>query len=324
LPPVYDVLQTDETPTAAAAAKAVSDAPRSTPAFVEPILDELDAADHWSYSTDSEAASEPTAWASLALRAHGRNGSADRAARWLADSQAADGTVGITRLQAAPHWPTALAVLAWCAASKGSSRPFAQNIARATRWIDSIGGKPSEQSEDLGHDTTLIGWPWVEGTHSWGEPTAFSVLALKATGQHDHPRTREAVRLLIDRLLPEGGANYGNTFVLGQKLRPHLEPTGVVLAALAGEEDPSGRLEKTITYAETNIGPNTTAASLAFVLMGLAAHGKLPAQSNAWLAGAAEATRRRVGYQGRLPLIVIAAAGERSPIVTLPKEGKAQ
>ena len=33
-------------------------------------------------------------------------------------------------------------------------------------------------------------------------------------------RTREGVRLLRDRLLPDGGCNYGNTTVLGQTLSP--------------------------------------------------------------------------------------------------------
>ncbi|HEX3869265.1 MAG TPA: hypothetical protein VHV77_02390, partial [Pirellulales bacterium] len=295
----------------------------SSLAFLEPILDELDSAKDWSYSTGSEPAAEPTAWASLALRAHGRDASADRAARWLAELQAADGTVGISRTQREPHWPTSLAVLAWCAAAKESSTPFAENIARATRWIDNITGKPAPRTEDLGHDTTLIGWPWVENTHSWAEPTAFSVLALKAAGQRDHPRTREAIGLLIDRLLPEGGANYGNTYVLGQLLRPHLEPTGVVLAALVDEEDDSSRIQKSLDYASAAIGPSTTAVSLAFVLMGLAAHDRTPADAEKWLAGATEVTRRLVGYQGRLPLIALAAAGDRSPVIELTRKRKA-
>ena len=45
----------------------------------------------------------------------------------------------------------------------------------------------SSANEQLGHDSTLIGWPWVEGTHSWIEPTAWAVLALKSVGTESAP-----------------------------------------------------------------------------------------------------------------------------------------
>ena len=96
----------------------------------------------------------------------------------------------------------------------------------------------------VGHDTTLQGWPWVVGTHSWVEPTAINVLALRSAGQAGHPRCREAVKLLLDRQLPEGGWNYGNTTVLGHVLRPQVQPTGLALAALAGETDVRSKVQR--------------------------------------------------------------------------------
>ncbi len=289
--------------------------------WTDDILDEVATANAWSYSTGSEPATEPTAWAALALRAYGRDDAADRATQWLADHQAKDGTLGINLSQPDPHWPTSLAVLAWSAAEKDDRTPYAENIARALKWLDSVEGVPSPLSGDLGHDSTLIGWPWVESTHSWIEPTAFSVLALKAAGKAEHPRTREAVRLLIDRLLPEGGANYGNTYVLGQLLRPHLDPTGLVLMALAGEKDPSGRLEKTLAFAANSIGPQTTAMSLAMGVMGLAAHGREVQQMDKLLEAAAGTTRLLMGYQMRWTLLALAALGENCPLITLPRQG---
>ena len=291
--------------------------------WTDDILDELAAADAWSYSTGSEPATAPTAWAALALRAYGRDEAADRATQWLVDHQANDGTLGINLSQPDPHWPTSLAVLAWSSAKKDDQTP-SKNIARALEWLDSVEGVPSPLSGDLGHDSTLIGWPWVESTHSWIEPTAFSVIALKAAGKADHPRTREAVRLLIDRQLPEGGANYGNTYVRGQPLRPHLDPTGVVLMALAGEYDPSGRMEKTLAFAAESIGPQTTAMSLAMGVMGLAAHGREVKQSDKLLEAAAMTTRRLMGYQMRQTLLTLAALGEKCPLVTLPRKGTAR
>jgi len=54
-----------------------------------------------------------------------------------------------------------------------------------------------------------------------------------------HPRADEAVQLMLDRILPGGGCNYGNTIVLDQLLRPHIQPTGIVLLALAGDANRS-------------------------------------------------------------------------------------
>ncbi|HEX4128648.1 MAG TPA: hypothetical protein VHZ24_01310 [Pirellulales bacterium] len=290
--------------------------------WIDTTIDELAAAEAWSYRAGATPATEPTALAALTLGVHGRTEAAERASRWLVEYQNVDGSLGINADQDAPHWPTSLAVLAWCAAdaaANGSPR-YSENIARATRWIDSVGGKPAERTADLGHDTTLIGWPWVEGTHSWMEPTAWCVLALKASGQGEHPRTREAVRLLIDRLLPEGGANYGNTWVLGQLLRPHLEPTGVALLALAGEEDQDGRIAKSRAWLASGLGPTTTAASLAYGLMGLAASDEVPRQADRWLADAAVQTRTLVGYQPRLTLLTLAALGAECPLITLPRQ----
>jgi hypothetical protein len=218
--------------------------------------------------------------------------------------------------------------LAWCALDpEHARRPYPlpaddqTPTARAIRWLLSISGEASARNVDLGHDTTIKGWPWVEGTHSWIEPTAFSLLALKATGQRAHPRAVEAVRLLVDRILPEGGSNYGNTSVLGQLLRPHLEPTGVTLLALAGEKDEDGRIERSLDFARGAVGPETTAQSLGYGLMGLAAHGRLPKAPDAWLAQAAERTRRLATSWPRLSLLALAALGESCPLIRFSREG---
>jgi hypothetical protein len=144
----------------------------------------------------------------------------------------------------------------------------------------------------MGHDTMLIGWPWVDGTHSWLEPTAFAVLALKSAGHKDHPRTREAVRLIIDRMLPDGGANYGNTIVLGQPLLPHVQPTGLAMLALAGENLPDPRIGKSLDYLQRSIEPQTAPASLSYACLGLAAHGRIVDDSDDWVSEALDDTRR--------------------------------
>jgi hypothetical protein len=149
------------------------------------------------------------------------------------------------------------------------------------------------------------------------------VLALKATGNTNHPRVREAIQLLTDRLLPDGGCNYGNTAVLGQVLLPHIQPTGLVMCALGAESgewrvesqegraagvegrEPEGQgagkeslarspqptahsplIERSLEYLERTLGLNTPAASLAYGVMGLSAHGRRPADADSWLESA--------------------------------------
>src|SRR5205085_5895836 len=131
-----------------------------------------------------------------------------------------------------------------------------------------------------GHNTELVGWAYAEQTHSWVEPTAFAVLALKAVGKSDLPAAREGVAVLIDRQLPGGGLNYGNTYVLGQLIRPHIEPTGIGLIALAGENDSSGRIAKSIAWLRRSVEPRTTPLSLAWGLIGLRAHGVALSQAD--------------------------------------------
>ena len=175
---------------------------------------------------------------------------------------------------------------------------------------------PLERNEQLGHDSTLIGWPWVEGTHSWIEPTAWAVLALKAVGLAQHPRTREAVRLLVDRLLPDGGCNFGNTFVLGQQLLPHLQSSGICLLALAGEKIDDPRIGRTGDYLERELSRQTATASLSYSLLGLAAHDRQPAMAGPLLAAAAERMLVRDRSAHKLALLALAAKAADHPLTT--------
>ena len=289
--------------------------------WIDEALSLLESDRRWGYRDEEGPATEPAALATLACAAHGRPEVAHRIATWLAEQQDKSGFVGIRGGDAAPHWPTAWAILAWSALNGPSERhPFRTQISRAVTWLLTIGGNALENVPEMGHNMGLVGWPWVEGTHSWLEPTALSVLALKSNGEAEHPRVREGVRLLFDRLLPSGGCNYGNTLVFGQELRPHLQSSGVALLALSGETPPSSdlRLSKTIELVEKWLSPNTTAASLAYGIMGLAAHGHNSVAPSEWLAHAFVRTRVRGANLPRISLLLLAARGVESPLVTLP------
>lgn len=257
------------------------------------------------YCPGGEAASEPTALAGFALQRSGHPDQARRAADWLAEQQAANGAVGVTASQAIPCWPTSLAILLWQALA--DTVTFGDSLSRATQWSLDERGQAEPQQSFVGHDSTLIGWSWAANTHSWVEPTAMFVLALKSVGLSQHSRTRDAVRLLVDRLLPHGGCNYGNTIVLGQELLPHLQPTGIALMALADEQIADPRVERSLEYLERELSAETTTTSLSYGLLGLAAHNRAPVGRMSWLEAAYWRTITNGVCPYKLALIALAS-----------------
>ena len=294
--------------------------------WTDQVMDELGQRPCCGYRQDDSPASEPTALSAMALAACGRPEPARRSADFLAEIQNADGSVGIRAEQETPRWPTGLAVLAWLSAGDEpdeSANRYESAIQAAVGWILAFRSETSKRSEDTGHDTMLAAWPWVEGTHSWVEPTAIQLTALRATGHGDHPRAREAVKLLLDRQLVCGGWNYGNTTVLGRLLRPHMQPTGTALLALAGKSGRTEHLAKSLGYLRRRLSGDTPAVSLSWSLQGLAAHREIPKDSpensQEWLQAAYRRPGRIAPSQYRSSLIALASLGEASPLVSLPR-----
>jgi hypothetical protein len=285
--------------------------------WLQTVLDQLARAPACGYLPAQTPATEPSVLAALALSGHGQGDAAEPVLDYLARAQQADGSVGVREQETRPGWPTSLAVLCW---QHFGPQQYQERITRALAWITAEHGKKLDRSPEMGHNTQLDGWPWAEGTHSWLEPTAFHLLAYRAVGQRQHPRAAEAVKLLIDRQLPTGGCNYGNTMVLGQMLRPHVQPTGIALLALAGESDPSGRMEKSLTYLQWSLNSRSTACSLAWALHGLAAQGRETATAAPLLASAYDRVQSHDQSPHKLALLALAALGSKSPLLPQPAE----
>lgn len=268
-----------------------------------------------SYDARGDAASEPTALASWALALWDRRDAAQRAARWLLALQSEDGSVGVRAGETTPCWPTALACLAWNALlpKLSESKPVSwradldEAAQQAVAWLLEMRSHSLPRNPVMGHNTLLVGWPWVRGTHAWVEPTSWSVAALKTRGYAAHPRTREGVELLWDRQLPKGGWNYGNTTVLGSELRPHLQATGIALTALAGEPDAVAQASQSLVYLQRQLSGTVPTLSLCWSLLGLAAHGRYPADATAWLEQAAKRTLAQGASPLKLALLLLAA-----------------
>ncbi len=290
-------------------------------AITDSLIDELSSLHHVGYFPGT-VASEPVAWASIALTARDRF---DVARGWLnrlKEWQQRDGSVGVGPDDQDPKWPTSLAVLSWrIFDDRSGTSEFTESADAGCQWLFSLAGHTMARPSGRFHDTTLHGWPWAEGTHSWLEPTAFAVLALRASGYQEHPRTLEAVRLIQDRQLPSGGCNYGNTFVLDQQLLPHVQPSGLAAMALASAGD-DPRTRKTAAYLSRKWGTIHGTSSWCFAAMGLAAHGRLPTDFSAQLAMQVDACQARVdsrsGY--KLALLALASLAADNPVIDIARQ----
>jgi hypothetical protein len=109
-----------------------------------------------------------------------------------------------------------------------------------------------------------------------------ALLALKATGHGNHERVTEGVRMLLDRQLPSGGWNYGNTFVYGRELHPQPDITGAALTALVGLVQEK-QLKRSLEYLKEKVSRLHTPRSLGWAVLGLGAWQSRPRNSDGWI-----------------------------------------
>ncbi len=200
----------------------------------------------WGYALDQPAHPEPTCLALLALsRRPERFAAVLSAGRdWLRQCAGADGAYRLERGRPEAIWPTALVL--FTQATLGEAEDSLKQTAAAL--LSCKGRQPDSKIEDISDiDVRLVGWPWAEGNFSWVEPTAWACLALRRIGEGRHPRALEGLKLLRDRILEQGGVNYGNRRIFGISLEPIPTPTALMLLALQGQEEDPG-LTASIEY----------------------------------------------------------------------------
>lgn len=269
---------------------------------------------------ESESSVEATVWRALALRL----AAADRAAAGEAASaalgavarvQAADGRVSLSSLHPGASSPTSIAILAW-----HDRRDFVDARARAVAFLLAQKGDhfPRSPASPLGMKTELAGWPWIERTFSWAEPTALALLALESAGAGDHPRAQEGRALLLDRQIESGGWNYGNARVFGAELRPAPESTGLVLAALAGHV-PATAVAASLAYFERFAPTMRTPLALGWTLLAWSAWKGSPAGFAATAIHETVAREQRYGSydSAELALLAVAALAPRGLVAAL-------
>ena len=229
------------------------------------------------YHAGSEARPDSTAWAVIALSyVDIPEFVCEQGRAYLQKHQDALGRVCITPHHPKASWPTPLAILAW-----HSSINYRQSENLSSQFLLTFTGNhyPNANPAIIGHDSTILGWPWIADTHSWIIPTGMAILALQVTGQSRHPRIQEGQAMILDRQLPHGGWNYGNSSVFGKELHPLPECTGIALQALANDTDIQ-YVEKSLDYLLSKFPTLRTPISLGWALLGLGAWGLRPSNAD--------------------------------------------
>jgi hypothetical protein len=193
---------------------------------------------------------------------------------------------------------------------------------RAIGWLKSKTGRESSWSYRIrqrltGNQADLPdGWPWFPGAAAWVIPTAFGILAFERALRFTSDaglvaRIESGHRYLLSKMCADGGWNYGSNLVLGKDGDSYPETTGIALLALHGVRREGGtsavarQLERARAAALRHLEKCRTAEGIAWLRMGLAAHGEKPA------APAAPAIRTNMDAA----LTAISGA-ERNPFLT--------
>ena len=250
--------------------------------YYRELLSRLQPDGGFQFSPHPHSGSRPdaTAWAIFAIEISGQVQTSLAPSRnYLATYQHEDGRVSIDVDHPEAYWPTPLAIFAW-----QSSPAHARQYRKAVHFILGSSGEHWTKQTDspLKHDTAIRGWPWIDQTHSWVESTSMAMIALHYAGHTHHPRSEEATELLLDRQLPHGGWNYGNTEVFGNELRPSPEDTGAALSALAGRISET-RIAGSLQYLSNEVRTLRTPIALGWSLLGLNAWNKTPHDANVWI-----------------------------------------
>jgi hypothetical protein len=292
----------------------------------------------WGAAPGRRPNTESTAFAALALAGvtpAAREASA-RGVGWLIARQRADGSWPFTDQSPQGAWSTAPAVLAL--ARLGGSDPAVQRGAawlagrKGLHWTSPKPGwrdrlarivgasEPPQRRPDM--DTSIPGWPWLDGTFSWVEPTSLAMLALRAAGRGPTTspqlvqRLDDGRRLLIDRATKDAGWNYGNGRALDYDLEPFPDTTAWALLALRGAPGVAPLAERGLATLGRMMQENRSGLARALAALAFSAYGRDDGPVRAALAAqcAESSTDPRLTDARSQALALLALAGLTQPL----------
>ena len=239
----------------------------------------------WAYSRGCSW-TEPTAFALLARSADSPNTmtipdreSFHRGVKFLSSIARPDGGWSPQPGVEESTWVTALAVLL----PEGAVNE--QQRRNAIGWLKTRSGSESgwryrlQQRLVGNNDEFPQGWPWFPGAAAWVIPTSLGILAFeKALRRHDAAsadlveRVESGRTFLLGHMCADGGWNHGSNRALGRDGDSYPETTGIALLALNGVA--SAQLERAKAMARKHLASCRTAEGIAWLRMGLSAHGE--------------------------------------------------
>ena len=160
-----------------------------------------------------------------------------------------------------------------------------ETLRRAVAWLKGQTGRESSLSYRLrqriagDREEYPNGWAWFPGAAAWVIPTALGILAFEralAAGDGDRALSRrvdDGRAFLFARQCADGGWNHGSNRALGRDGDSYPETTGIALAALR-HAPRSDRVERAKAAARRHLTTCRTAEGIAWLRMGLAAHGE--------------------------------------------------
>jgi hypothetical protein len=229
----------------------------------------------WSYYSGKQSWLEPTFYGALVL--HG-DPAADRAWSLIKSWQQPDGSWPPAAGAAISGWGTALCLT--LAHLRGEvDGPYLKGVA----YLLKTAGTESELWRralartgllNPGRNLSLKGWPWKEGTSSWVEPTAHTLIALKkAVAVLPAPELTERIdsgeALLLDVRCKDGGWNFGSPSTLGEDQRSYPETTALALLGLQGREEAASSLD----LAKNWLRDTPSSLARAWITIALRLHG---------------------------------------------------
>jgi hypothetical protein len=235
----------------------------------------------WGYYQGKASRLEPTCWAVLALMQNAQSldqWTPDAALRLLERWQRHRGLLAGEPSQPPNLAFNGLAALTLLHAERAlpDQRDRLRRIrARLLPAIRDARGVRLPDSANSRQNNSLQGWPWVDDTFSWVEPTSMCLLALKKARQlladaSGDDRIAEGERLLLNRSCKGGGWNYGNAEMLGRELSPYVPTTALGLLALQDcREDPV--VVRSVDFLARNQTAESSGMALALAAIGLRA-----------------------------------------------------
>lgn len=225
------------------------------------------------YHKGSDLAVEPTVWCAIALSEDGALRT--RALKAIKNWQNADGGWSTSYGAGGSDWTSALALLA---CEQFAPSPAADKNYR--RGVDYLLDKRAQVYTPAGRvikfllegSTYASGWAWTPGCYSWVEPTSYAILALRSASEAGLTGVDDAIasarKLIGQRQCPNGGWNYGNTFVLGNLVPPFPVTSAQALIALQNNQN-STTVKKGINYLLEAAAKQDSVMTLSWMIMAL-------------------------------------------------------